>query len=93
MRQLARQVHVSVARVITPYSAFSDGDVLFLTSTETVDVDDEALLGMFFSECVYQAVHSVARYHLQSKAEPVQKGFTNNLALAQTLRRLKKRKQ
>ena len=29
MRQLARQVHVSIARVITPYSAHSDGDVLF----------------------------------------------------------------
>ena len=66
MRQLARQVHVSIARVITPYSAHSDGDVLFLTSSETVEVEDTTSLGVFFSECLWKAVHSLARHHATS---------------------------
>lgn len=64
MRQLARQVHVSIARVIHPYSAHSDGDVLFLTSSETKDVADTTKWGLFFSSCLWKAVHSVAYHHL-----------------------------
>ena len=64
MRQLARQVHVSIARVIHPYSAHSDGDVLFLTSSETTEVEDTTDVGLFFSSCLRKAVHSVAYHHL-----------------------------
>lgn len=69
MRQLARQVHVSIARVITPYSAHSDGDVLFLTSSETVEVEDTTSLGVFFSECLWKAVHSLANHYAKPIVE------------------------
>lgn len=63
MRQLARQVHVSIASIIRPYAAHSDGDVLFLTSSEAVEVEDCIALGVFFSECLKKAVYSVVEHH------------------------------
>ena len=68
MRQLARQVHVSIARVIFPYSAHSDGDALFLTSTEQKEVVDTTALGVFFSKCLWKAVHSVASHQASHQA-------------------------
>ena len=64
MRQLARQVHVSMSRVISPYSAHSDGDVLFLTSSEEKEVEDTVSVGVFFSKCLQKAVYAMVGYYL-----------------------------
>ena len=63
MRQLARQVHVSMARVVSPYSAHSDGDVLFLTSSEEKEVEDTVSVGVFLSECLRKAVYAMVGHY------------------------------
>jgi L-aminopeptidase/D-esterase-like protein len=58
MGQVARQIHVSMARVIHPFHHLMDGDVLFLTTTEAVH--DEQLtpgaFGVLAGELVWDAV-------------------------------------
>ena len=75
MRQLARQVHVSCGRVIIPYAAHSDGDVLFLTSSEEVVIEDPTAVGLFFSECLWKAVHSLAQHHMSEEKANKDLGF------------------
>lgn len=75
MRQLARQVHVSCGRVIIPYAAHSDGDVLFLTSSEEVVIEDPTAVGLFFSECLWKAVHSLAQHHMSEEKASNTLGF------------------
>ena len=57
-RQLAAQVHASMARAIQPFHALTDGDVLFAVTT--AEVEDEALdsvtLGVVASELAWDAV-------------------------------------
>lgn len=63
MRQLARQAHVSAAKVISPYATHSDGDVLFLTSSEEIEIEDTTELGVFFSECLWNAVYAMVGHY------------------------------
>lgn len=58
LRQLARQVHASMARAIQPFHTPYDGDVLFAVATGDVaapEVDDVAL-GVIASELAWDAV-------------------------------------
>ena len=73
MRQLARQVHVSMSRVIFPYSAHSDGDVLFLTSSEEKEVVDTVSVGVFFSKCLQKAVYAMVGHHLKNASASMDK--------------------
>jgi L-aminopeptidase/D-esterase-like protein len=61
MKQVARQVLASLARVIVPFACPSDGDVLFFCSTEEYEVATGRLpnIGLFLSETLHQAVFSV----------------------------------
>lgn len=63
LRQLARQVHTSMARAIHPFHALTDGDVLFATTTN--EVENEALdslsLGVIASELAWDAVLAAVR--------------------------------
>lgn len=58
LRQLARQVHSSMARAIQPFHSFGDGDILFAATTS--EVEDSALnltdLGVLASELAWDAV-------------------------------------
>jgi L-aminopeptidase/D-esterase-like protein len=58
LRQLARQVHSSMARAIQPFHSFGDGDILFAATTG--DVENKALnltdLGVLASELAWDAV-------------------------------------
>jgi 6-aminohexanoate-oligomer endohydrolase len=58
LRQLAVQVHTSMARAIQPFHALVDGDVLYAVTT--AEVDDPALtstsLGVLASELAWDAV-------------------------------------
>jgi L-aminopeptidase/D-esterase-like protein len=60
LRQLARQVHSSMARAIQPFHSFGDGDVLFAVTTD--EVENKALnltdLGVLASELAWDAVLS-----------------------------------
>ncbi len=63
LRQLARQVHTSMARAIHPFHALTDGDVLFAATTN--EVEDETLdsltLGVLGSELAWDAVLAAVR--------------------------------
>jgi L-aminopeptidase/D-esterase-like protein len=58
LRQLARQVHSSMARAIQPFHSMSDGDVLFAVTTN--EVENKLLnltdLGVLASELAWDAV-------------------------------------
>ena len=60
LRQLARQVHTSMARAIHPFHAPTDGDVFFAVSTEELDSTQvsEVELGIIASELAWDAVLS-----------------------------------
>lgn len=63
LRQLARQVHASMARAIQPFHALADGDVLWAATTS--DVAETALthtaLGTLASELAWDAVLASVR--------------------------------
>jgi L-aminopeptidase/D-esterase-like protein len=57
LRTLGRQVHASMARVIQPFHALVDGDVLFAVSTNEVDEGLGSIeLGVVASELAWDAV-------------------------------------
>jgi L-aminopeptidase/D-esterase-like protein len=58
LRQLARQVHASMARAIHPFHALVDGDVLYAVTTADVEtaVVDPVALGVVASELAWDAV-------------------------------------
>jgi L-aminopeptidase/D-esterase-like protein len=58
LRQLGRQVHVSMARAIQPLHTPYDGDVLFAVTTAEVTEDglDEVALGVIAAEVAWDAV-------------------------------------
>jgi L-aminopeptidase/D-esterase-like protein len=57
-RQLAAQVHASMARAIQPFHALTDGDVLFAATTNDVENEelDSVALGVIASELAWDAV-------------------------------------
>jgi L-aminopeptidase/D-esterase-like protein len=57
-RQLAAQVHASMARAIQPFHALTDGDVLFAATTNEVQNEalDSVALGVITSELAWDAV-------------------------------------
>jgi L-aminopeptidase/D-esterase-like protein len=57
-RQLAAQVHASMARAIQPFHALTDGDVLFAATTDEVagEALDSVSLGVIASELAWDAV-------------------------------------
>ena len=60
LRQLARQVHASMARAIQPFHALVDGDVLYAVTTNEVENEqlDSITLGIVASELAWDAVLS-----------------------------------
>ncbi|HET6387567.1 MAG TPA: P1 family peptidase [Armatimonadota bacterium] len=58
LRQLARQVHSSMARAIQPFHTIYDGDILYAVSTNEVDDDafDSLLLNALASNLAWDAV-------------------------------------
>jgi L-aminopeptidase/D-esterase-like protein len=60
LRQLARQVHASLARAIHPFHALVDGDVLYAVTTGAVTNErlDSISLGVIASELAWDAVLS-----------------------------------
>lgn len=60
LRQIARQVHSSMARAIQPFHTSFDGDVLFAVTTNEVEPAqlDDMLLGMLASDLAWDAVLS-----------------------------------
>ena len=60
LRQLAAQVHASMARAIQPFHALVDGDVLYAVTTSEVDNPEltEMALGVVASELAWDAVLS-----------------------------------
>lgn len=57
LRQLARAVHTSMARVIQPFHTQSDGDVLFAATTNEIDTNKNWYeIGHFASEVAMEAV-------------------------------------
>jgi 6-aminohexanoate-oligomer endohydrolase len=63
LRQLARQVHTSMARAIHPFHAVTDGDVLFAATTNEVEDEtlDSLMLGVLASELAWDAVLAAVR--------------------------------
>ena len=63
LRQLARQVHTSMARAIHPFHALTDGDVLFAATTNEIENEalDSLTLGVLASELVWDAVLAAVR--------------------------------
>jgi 6-aminohexanoate-oligomer endohydrolase len=63
LRQLARQVHTSMARAIHPFHALTDGDVLFAATTNEVENErlDSLTLGVLASELAWDAVLAAVR--------------------------------
>lgn len=63
LRQLARQVHSSMARAIQPFHTFGDGDILFAVTTAEVENSGLNLtdLGVLASELAWDAVLSCFR--------------------------------
>ena len=60
LRQLARQVHSSMSRAIQPFHTDSDGDALWLVSTNEVELPvwSQTALGVVASEVLWDAVLS-----------------------------------
>ncbi len=60
LRQMARQVHTSMARAIQPFQTVTDGDVLFAVTTNEVEnaLLDGMALGVVASELAWDAVLS-----------------------------------
>jgi L-aminopeptidase/D-esterase-like protein len=60
LRQLARQVHSSMAHAIQPFHTSFDGDVLYAVTTNEVESAqlDDMLLGMLASDLAWEAVLS-----------------------------------
>jgi 6-aminohexanoate-oligomer endohydrolase len=58
LRQLARQVHSSMARAIQPFHGMTDGDVLYAVTTGEVEEDEpeESTLALAASELAWDAV-------------------------------------
>jgi L-aminopeptidase/D-esterase-like protein len=58
LKQLAAQVHASLARAIQPFHALVDGDVLYAVTTDEVEDDalDSVTLGVIASELAWDAV-------------------------------------
>ncbi len=58
LTQLARQVHASMARVIQPFHALEDGDVLYAITTNEVENQtlNHTALGVLASELAWDAV-------------------------------------
>ncbi len=58
LRQLAKQVHTSMARAIHPFHAMTDGDVLFAVSTEEIENKQltDVELAVVASELAWDAV-------------------------------------
>ena len=63
LRQLARQVHTSMARAIHPFHALTDGDVLFAATMNEVEHEalDSLALGVLASELAWDAVLAAVR--------------------------------
>jgi L-aminopeptidase/D-esterase-like protein len=61
LRQVARQVHSSMARAIQPFHTMYDGDVLFAVTTNEVKQDslEPGALGVLAAEVVWDAVLSI----------------------------------
>jgi len=62
LRQVARQVHASMARAIQPFHTQFDGDTLFAITTNAVEepgIADSAALGAIASEVVWDAVLAI----------------------------------
>lgn len=60
LTQMGRQVHTSMARAINPFHTITDGDVLFMISTNEVEIKklDLTSLGVVASEVAWDAVLS-----------------------------------
>jgi L-aminopeptidase/D-esterase-like protein len=60
LKQLGRQVHTSMARAIDPFHTITDGDVLFMISTNEVENKnlDLSSLGILASDVVWDAILS-----------------------------------
>jgi L-aminopeptidase/D-esterase-like protein len=57
LRQLARQVHASMARAIDPFHTIHDGDVLYAVTTNAIDpVLKDAEVSYLASELAWDAV-------------------------------------
>ena len=58
LKQLAAQVHASMARAFQPFHALVDGDVLYAVTTDEIDDDsmDSLTLGVIASELAWDAV-------------------------------------
>ncbi|MCH8907048.1 MAG: P1 family peptidase [Candidatus Heimdallarchaeota archaeon] len=58
LKQVAKQVHSSMAKMIDPFHTLNDGDVLFFVTTEEVDAGTLPItgLGYFASDVVWDAV-------------------------------------
>src|SRR5262249_3492810 len=58
LTQVGRQVHSSMSRVIQPFHAVTDGDVLFAVTTNEVEHPglDAPMLGVIASELAWDAV-------------------------------------
>jgi len=58
IRQLAKQIHTSMARAIHPFHTIDDGDVLFMASTNEIDNQNinAGLIGLLASELAWDAV-------------------------------------
>lgn len=58
LRQLARQVHTSMARAIYPFHTIDDGDVLFMLTTNEIENPqiDTSMMGVLASEIAWDAV-------------------------------------
>jgi 6-aminohexanoate-oligomer endohydrolase len=59
LKQVARQVHSSLARAVQPFHTMDDGDVLYAVTTDEVDGLGTTSLGMLASELAWDAVLSV----------------------------------
>ncbi|MCE7734515.1 MAG: peptidase S58, DmpA [Candidatus Heimdallarchaeota archaeon] len=58
LKQVARQVHSSMAKMIDPFHTINDGDVLFFVTTDEVDASTLPVssLGYFATDVVWDAV-------------------------------------
>lgn len=64
LKQVARQVHASMARAIQPFHTVFDGDALFAVTTNAVEepsIPDGAAFGALASEVAWDAVLSIPR--------------------------------
>lgn len=62
MQQVAKQIHCGMAAEIVPFACCGDGDILFLSSNDQVELDNSvstAQLGLFFSSVIRKAIGSV----------------------------------